>query len=223
MHIQEIKIKKSSSETWSSLLLTLNYFTLYSSVPIVEFEKVIVFWVYRWSSACFSYFWSNIKICYFIVLFMKIIKNNSNIYFISTLWEISNGIFDTIFFTLKSHKQRQWFVDVLQNMYFEKTFEFSQENTELFDELFWSIFSLIWTEYGEIPYSDRIRKIQTRKNYVFGHFSSSVTNTGVEAYFQLKFLIVYWSFKLLMWHSYTCISSFQTTVETIRTPSNTDI
>ena len=122
---------------------------------------------------------------------MKIIKNNSNIYFISTLWEISNGIFDTIFFTLKSHKQRQWFVDVLQNMYFEKTFEFSQENTELFDELFWSIFSLIWTEYGEIPYSDRIRKIQTRKNYVFGHFSSSVTNTGVEAYFQLKFLIVY--------------------------------
>ena len=129
MHIQEIKIKKSSSETWSSLLLTLNYFTLYSSVPIVEFEKVIVFWVYRWSSACFSYFRSNIKIRYFIVLFMKIIKNNSNIYFISTLWEISNGIFDTIFFTLKSHKQRQWFVDVLQNMYFEKTFEFGL-NTE---------------------------------------------------------------------------------------------
>ena len=67
---------------------------------------------------------------------MKIIKNNSNIYFISTLWEISSGIFDTIFFILKSHKQRQWFVDVLQNMCFEKTFEFSQENTELFDELF---------------------------------------------------------------------------------------
>ena len=163
MHIQEIKIKKSSSETWSSLLLTLNYFTLYSSVPIVEFEKVIVFWVYRWSSACFSYFRSNIKIRYFIVLFMKIIKNNSNIYFISTLWEISNGIFDTIFFTLKSHKQRQWFVDVLQNMCFEKTFEFSQENTELFDELLWSVFSLIWTEYGEIPYSVRMQENTNQK------------------------------------------------------------
>ena len=40
---------------------------------------------------------------------------------------------------------------------------------------FWSVFSLIWTEYGEI--SLRIQsecgKIQTRKNSVFEHFSRS--------------------------------------------------
>ena len=42
---------------------------------------------------------------------------------------------------------------------------------------FWSIFSLIWTEYvylrPESPYSVQIRKIRTRNNFVFGHFSRS--------------------------------------------------
>ena len=42
---------------------------------------------------------------------------------------------------------------------------------------FWSIFSRIRTEYGEIrsisPYSVRIREIRTSKNSVFGHFSRS--------------------------------------------------
>ena len=42
---------------------------------------------------------------------------------------------------------------------------------------FWSLFSRIRTEYGNLlrksPYSVRIRKIQTRKNSVFGHFSHS--------------------------------------------------
>ena len=41
---------------------------------------------------------------------------------------------------------------------------------------FWSVFSCIWTEYGEI-WSLRIqseyRKIRTRNNSVFGHFSRS--------------------------------------------------
>ena len=44
----------------------------------------------------------------------------------------------------------------------------------------WSVFSCIWTEYGEILRISRIQskfgKIQTRKNSVFEHFSRS----GVE-------------------------------------------
>ena len=40
---------------------------------------------------------------------------------------------------------------------------------------FWSVFSHIRTEYGEIlrtsPYSVRMREIWTRKNSAFGHFS----------------------------------------------------
>ena len=45
---------------------------------------------------------------------------------------------------------------------------------------FWSRFSRIWTEYGYgemrsiSPYSVRMRKIRTRKNSVFRHFSRSV-------------------------------------------------
>ena len=42
---------------------------------------------------------------------------------------------------------------------------------------FWSVFSCIRTEYGDLmrksPYSVRIQEIQTRKNSVFGHFSRS--------------------------------------------------
>ena len=39
----------------------------------------------------------------------------------------------------------------------------------------WSVFSRIWTEYGEIlrisPYQSKCGKIQTNKNSVFRHFS----------------------------------------------------
>ena len=44
-------------------------------------------------------------------------------------------------------------------------------------EFFWSLFSRIWTEYGELlrklPYSE-CGKIRTRKNSVSGHFSRSI-------------------------------------------------
>ena len=46
-------------------------------------------------------------------------------------------------------------------------------------EFFWSVFPCIRTKYGDLqsksPYSVRIltRKIRTRKNSVFGHFSRS--------------------------------------------------
>ena len=49
---------------------------------------------------------------------------------------------------------------------------------------FWSVFSPIRTEYGEIrlisPYSVRMRKIRTRKNSVFGHFSHSVISDNIK-------------------------------------------
>ena len=42
---------------------------------------------------------------------------------------------------------------------------------------FWSVFSRIWTEYGEIlrisPYPVRMQEIQTRRNSVLGHISHS--------------------------------------------------
>ena len=45
---------------------------------------------------------------------------------------------------------------------------------------FWSVFSSIRTEYGDLhrtyPYSARLRKIKTRNNSVFRHFSRSDSN-----------------------------------------------
>ena len=43
-------------------------------------------------------------------------------------------------------------------------------------EFFWSVFSRIWNEYGEIlrDTQSECGKIRTRKNYIFGHFSRSV-------------------------------------------------
>ena len=42
---------------------------------------------------------------------------------------------------------------------------------------FWSVFTFIWTEYGEIRSisPSEYRKIRTRKNSVIGHFSCSGT------------------------------------------------
>ena len=44
-------------------------------------------------------------------------------------------------------------------------------------EFFWSVFSRIWTEYGDLlyisPYSVQMRENKDQKNSVFGHFSSS--------------------------------------------------
>ena len=42
---------------------------------------------------------------------------------------------------------------------------------------FWSVFTYIWTEYGDLlrksPCSVQMQKIRSRKNSVFGHFSRS--------------------------------------------------
>ena len=58
---------------------------------------------------------------------------------------------------------------------------------------FWSVFSHIWTEYGDLrskyPHPVRIREIWTRKNSVFGNFShSNILNAinGKDSSQQLK-------------------------------------
>ena len=47
-----------------------------------------------------------------------------------------------------------------------------------YSELFWSVFSRIWTEYGEIlgisPYSVRLRENTDQNNSEYGDFSCSV-------------------------------------------------
>ena len=47
-----------------------------------------------------------------------------------------------------------------------------------YSELFWSVFSRIWTEYGEIlrisPYSVRMRENMDQNNSEYGYFSRSV-------------------------------------------------
>ena len=47
-----------------------------------------------------------------------------------------------------------------------------------YSEFFWSVFSRIWTEHGEIrsisPYSVRMRENNNQKNSEYGHFSRSV-------------------------------------------------
>ena len=60
-----------------------------------------------------------------------------------------------------------------------------------YSEFFWSVFSHICTEYGEIlrvsPYSVRIRENTDQKNSQYGHFSCSGignTNSCSEAYSQ---------------------------------------
>ena len=43
---------------------------------------------------------------------------------------------------------------------------------------FWSVFSRIWTEYGEIHIQSEWEKIRTRKNSVSGHFSRSALSAN---------------------------------------------
>ena len=46
-------------------------------------------------------------------------------------------------------------------------------------EFFWSVFSRIWTEYGELlricQYSVKMRENMDHKNSKYGHFSRGVT------------------------------------------------
>ena len=50
----------------------------------------------------------------------------------------------------------------------------------LFLEFFWSVFSRIWSEYGEIlrisPHSVRMRENTDQNNSKYGHFSRSISN-----------------------------------------------
>ena len=59
-----------------------------------------------------------------------------------------------------------------------------------YSELFWSVFSCIWTEYGKILhislYSVRMRKNTDHNNYKYGHFSGSVMTP--QLMFQLQTL-----------------------------------
>ena len=51
-------------------------------------------------------------------------------------------------------------------------------NTEFF---FWFVFSCIWTDYGDLlRIQSESRKIQTKRNSVFGNFSRSVTVNNKE-------------------------------------------
>ena len=52
-----------------------------------------------------------------------------------------------------------------------------------YSDVFWSVFSLIWTEYGEIlrsisPYSVRMKENTDQKNYKYGPFSRSENHNG---------------------------------------------
>ena len=59
----------------------------------------------------------------------------------------------------------------------------------LYSEFFWSVFSRIWTEYGEMqsisPYSVQMWKNTDQKNSEFGHFAPSVRDAAFEM--QLSF------------------------------------
>ena len=53
----------------------------------------------------------------------------------------------------------------------------SMRENDPYSEFFWSAFSRIWTEFGEIldisPYSVRMREITDQKSSEYGHFSHS--------------------------------------------------
>ena len=62
-----------------------------------------------------------------------------------------------------------------------------------YSELFWSTFSRIRTEYGEIwsisPYSVRMRDNADQNNSEYGHFSRSVYQTSVNRVNKVLFLL----------------------------------
>ena len=51
-------------------------------------------------------------------------------------------------------------------------------------EFFWSVFSHIWTEYGDIlrisPYSIRIRENKDHQNFEYEHILPSVTDPSLD-------------------------------------------
>ena len=70
---------------------------------------------------------------------------------------------------------------------------------------FWSVFSCIWWEYGDLLQSE-YRKIRTRKNSVFGHFPRSVCTIKRDNYISkcrrstgYVHILTYMSIKQLIW------------------------
>ena len=59
-----------------------------------------------------------------------------------------------------------------------------------YSELFWSAFSHIRTEYGEIlrisPYSVQMRENADQKNYEYGHFLRSVRQKNLTSYCHIR-------------------------------------
>ena len=59
----------------------------------------------------------------------------------------------------------------------------------LYSEIFWSVFSRIWSEYGEIlrisPSSVRMRENMDQKNSEHRHFSRSVNITLIKREHQI--------------------------------------
>ena len=57
---------------------------------------------------------------------------------------------------------------------------------------FWSVFPCVWTEYRDLHVNLRIqskyRKIRTRKNSVFGHFSRSAMNNKIVTSIEISVL-----------------------------------
>ena len=75
-----------------------------------------------------------------------------------------------------------WF-PVLDRVLLELTISLALCEKCPYSELFWSAFSRIWTEYGEIlrisPYSVRMRKNTDHNNSEYGHFSCSDGFSGL--------------------------------------------
>ena len=91
------------------------------------------------------------------------------------------GIYVNYYFTTTVF---QYWVITVTHYYYPPIFD-SPESTCLLlhkqrphSELFWSVFSRIWTEYGEIgsisPYSVRMRENTGHNNSEYKHFSRSV-------------------------------------------------
>ena len=76
-------------------------------------------------------------------------------------------------------KSKQWYQAVL----IKKCMEHCVKSVQM-RSFFWSVFSCIRTEYGNIRVQFKYRKIRTRNNSVFGHFSRS----GIERLSALLYL-----------------------------------
>ena len=104
------------------------------------------------------YSWRNVdyKVCYSLDLVPSDFKNNRTDYFIEQI------ILRDVLGSLSN-------IHVV-GVFYENTL---REKCP-YSKFFWSVFSRIWTEYGEIlPYSVQMRENKDQKNSEYGHFSCS--------------------------------------------------